>query len=310
MPAEFVQDTLDSVIAHMPAEECAICLLDNTPDGAFEDCSTGAVRRFYVRRAEVYPFADVPQSPLGPLWLEQMRILADLRTRYDFEIVLRLDTDALVTGHAPHRDIIVAARQNPDVGIFGAFTVRGDGKDKSADMKKVGRMLLSEMSIWRKRRKILRNLRYGLRALTLKRLYRKARRHGYEAGFTVTGGAAFITRGVVDRWAEMSMKAKSSIRYSELTDDVLFGLSVYAAGYRLAEAPAGIMGVNWVGLPFDPPEITRRGIKVIHSVKAADLAAQSEIRAHFKAVRESRQVELLTVAVVAVPPPLAAIPSA
>lgn len=303
MPVEFVQDTLDSVVAHIPASECAICLLDNTPSGEFEQCRTGDVPRFYVRRAEVYAFSDIPQSPLGPLWLEQMRVLADMRARYDFDVVLRLDTDALVTGDAPHREIIAAALQNPDVGIFGAFTVRGDGTDKSADMKKVGMILRSEMSIRRNKRNILRNFHYLLRALTLKRLYWKARRNGYEAGLTVTGGAAFITRRVVDRWADMKMGTKSSIRYSRLPDDVLFGLSVYAAGYRLSDAPGGVMAVNWIGLPFDPPEITRRRIKVIHSVKAADLAAQSEIRAHFKSARQSGQSAPIAVAVVAVPPP-------
>ena len=285
MPFQFVQDTVDSVLHNLPHDEAAVCIIDNTDDGLHSNLDTGQHERFYLPRSEVYPFTDVPQTVRGPFWVEQVRALAALRERYDYDVVLRLDTDALVTGPSPHRDILAASTQQPRAGIFGAFSERGDGTKKASDMYKVGEKLRYEMSIHRSRRQLLKKPARLACSLALKRLYWRARRNGYQAGYTVTGGAAFMMRPLIDRWCEMGLHRLDALRFSSLTDDVLFGLCTYAAGFYLSDGPPNILAVNWIGMPMSPIEVIARGVKVIHSIKTSELEEQNDIRKYFATIR-------------------------
>jgi hypothetical protein len=286
-PDRFFQDTLESVATYMPPDQSVLCLIDNTGDNRYDGFTCGDIDRIHIRRSDIYAYRDVPQSVFGPLWLEQMRVFAEVRRMVDFSLVLRLDTDALVTGPSPHCDILQAAEAMPGVGILGAFTVRGNGAPKIDDMREVGRSLQREMSLRKSRRRALRSFGSLRSSFALKKLYRHARRNGYELGLTVTGGAAFMTRSLIDRWIEMGLHELNALRFSRLTDDVLFGLCTYAAGHRLYDAPVGVMAVNWQGLSYPPEELTRRQIKVIHSTKAETVEEEAAIRQHFATARRN-----------------------
>lgn len=287
VPEDFVQDTINSVVAFFQPNECKICIIDNTVENRYENVDTGIIDKIYIRRKDIYDYKDVPQSIKGPLWLEQMRVFKKINNHYDYSVILRIDSDALITGPSPHLDILSGARAAPEVGIFGAFKVRGNGACKFDDMRHVGVLLQKEMSLKRYGPRALIRRGTTRRLLALKHLYNLAINNGYQSGFTVSGGAAFIMKSLVDRWIDMKLYNLSGIRFSKMPDDILFGLSTYAAGFKLDDAPVGLTGVMWKGLPYSPAEITRRGIKVIHSTKASSIEEEREIRQYFHGKRNN-----------------------
>lgn len=285
LPAEFVRDTLDSVAAFMPAETCAVCVLDSNDDRRFESLHAGDLRTFYIHASEVYEF---PASARiwAPLWLKQVRALLLMRERFDYDIALRLDTDAVLTGPSPHLDVLDLIAHAPDIGMVGAFSRQGDGSSKAFGTHEVGAQLASEL--WpHEAGDDSRTAEAGAVARQLRRLYELAEPNGYALGSNCTGGAFFMTRQLVDRWAEIGLQDLTDIRFSRAADDWLFGLAAYAAGLRLADGPGDVMAVNYRGLPVPLDQVRQRGVKIYHPVKLADdPGAQAEIRASFRRQRE------------------------
>lgn len=285
LPAEFVQDTLDSVAAFMPAEACAVCILDSNDDRRFEGFRAGDLPTFYVHASEVYEF-PASSRVWAPLWLKQIRTLLLMRERFDFDIALRLDTDAVLTGPSPHLDVLDFIGDGFDIGMVGAFSRQGDGSSKAFGTHEVGAQLASEL--WpQETGEDGRTVEASAVAVPLLRLYEVAQQNGYALGYNCTGGAFFMTRQLVDRWAEMELQKLTDIRFARAADDWLFGLAAYAAGLRLSDGPGEVIAVNYRGLPAPPDEVRERGVKIYHPVKLVDdPGAQAEIRASLRRLRE------------------------
>jgi hypothetical protein len=281
---EFVQDTVESV-AHYLGPNVVLCVLDDTDDGRFRSLDSGGLPLIYLRSADFYSYRDVAGSSFGPLWLKEMRVLDKLVREWRFDCILRLDTDALITGSRPEAVALEQFATDTTIGAVGAFTRRGDGTDKAESTARVGELLRFEASAWRNRRAILAQpARLGT-ARQLTQLLTRARSNGYVDGYTCTAAALFLRHSLVKRWSDMKLGEHSALRFAGVGDDVLFGLCTFAAGFRLADAAPGLMAINWKGLPMPVEKIDRQGVKIIHPVKTGVDAEQAEIRAFFAAKR-------------------------
>ncbi len=199
---------------------------------------------------------------------------------YDFEVLLKLDEDALVIGKRPEDDAIRLFRQNPNVGLIGSYKLdcNGDPRDFSGAAKKLYRD-----TSWQR---LLQNPRLYM---TFRRLLSRALVNGYETGENVQGGACFISAKCVRRLAEEELLLRKELRRSICDEDYIFPLLVRSIGMELGDFATGDlpMGVRWRGLPCSPQELLARRKKVIHSTRFWENMKEEEIRSFFRELRNS-----------------------
>jgi hypothetical protein len=272
---DFLKDTLDSVYHYIDPAELMVAVLD---DSRAELCAS---------LEEDYPESIVLKAPSlratdwqRPAFDKLLFALRVLLARVDFDVCLRMDTDALVIGANPHRDAIHFLEQRPDVGMVGAFTIRGDGTDKADAMAAKGKMLVSDTSWWR-------TLLKPKFAASLNSLMRAARQHGYRPGDMCTGGALLISRAVLERADKLGFLNLDGFGAARVGDDCLLSLLTCACGFRLADMPdnLNIFAVNWHGIPMPPEELVAKGKKIVHPVRTNDPAVEPKIRLYFRKKR-------------------------
>jgi hypothetical protein len=213
----------------------------------------------------------------GSLFGKQAYVLKRLLRQYRFDVLLRMDTDAIMIGDSPDQDVLTFLKQHPDVGMVGAFTRRGDGSDKKAANALKGQQLTREM-----------DLRNGLNNLalmrTLRRLVRRAETHGYKRGDMCTGGAYFMSSSAVLAMEQQGLFDLVGLSRSKLMDDALMALLCCAAGYRLSDLPedSDVLAVNWRGLPLPLETLLSRNKKIVHPIKDDDPAVEPRVRAYFQ----------------------------
>ncbi len=215
------------------------------------DDSGGVGTRWAVSR---YPEVDLLYNwrPRGfrHLLASLQRAYRHVLTRYDFEAILKLDTDALITGAGLDSEILASLRARPTVGMAGSRSW------PERDDANWARRLEGNMATWGP-------------------IIQQAERHGYRRGESVLGGAYVLSRRCL-----AALEAAGFLRLSpsgtRIAEDVTFSLFVRAAGYELHDlgGPEQPFALAWRDLPMPPREILARDKKVVHSVKytAPDLA--------------------------------------
>jgi hypothetical protein len=276
---EYLDDTIESVNHYIGHSNCTIAVIDDSRQNRF------AYLWNSFPNAVVIEAVDCPEaarsSTLGTLFTKQAHALKQLLRQYRFDILLRMDTDALMIGDAPHEDALRFVEARPDVGMIGAFKRRGDGSEKITAMAVKGRQLTKEM-------RLRKGLRHPGLVRTLRRLVRSAEGHGYVRGDMVTGGAFFMLPNAI-----MAMEAQGfldlELRHSRLMDDLLLALLCCAAGYRLADLPEDddVLAINWRGLPMPLETLVSRNKKLLHPVKSEDASLEPTVREYFRKRRVS-----------------------
>jgi hypothetical protein len=177
---------------------------------------------------------------------------------YRFDALLKIDTDALITGPGIDSDILAYLRANPEAGMVGSRSWR---EREDHEWRK---RLESEPAVWGS-------------------LIERAEKHGYQCGECVLGGAYVLSRGCVealDSHGYLGFKVSGT----PIAEDVVFSLLTKAVGLDLHEfaGPAQPFALAWQGLPMAPSEILVRGKKVIHSVKSTpgDLPTRTVFAIH------------------------------
>jgi len=201
---------------------------------------------------------------------------------YAFDVLLRLDSDALVIGHNPEKDAIGYFHQNPDNGIIGSYKTdcNGDPRDFSWPRNQ----LKKELSL----RALLTNPRKRLRGwFFLRKVFHQSRKHGYEAGEHCLGGAFFISRECVGRLYKNNLLSRQEISWTELGEDQILGLLIYSVGLRHGDFATGShpMGLRWRGLPCSPRDLINRKMKVTHSTRFFKDLSEQTIREYFREQR-------------------------
>ena len=206
---------------------------------------TGGVATWWALRG--YPEVDVLrnwrrrgfQHLLGSL----QRAYRHALERYVFQAVLKLDTDALLTGPGFDTDILALVQAHPTTGVFGSqsWRERQDGFWKER--------LEANLPMWGP-------------------IMERAERYGYQRGEAVLGGAYVVTHACL---AGLAREGFLRITPSgpRIAEDVAFSLFARALGYELLDVsgPSDPFALAYRGLPLPPRTLLAQGKKVVHSVK-------------------------------------------
>ncbi len=214
--------------------------------------------------------------------------LADAHVSY----VIKLDTDALVIGD--FRAALEHAFLSPNLGVCGACDrnfVGGRARDLSHWRRQL-RLACSPIQVriggGRPRLVFALTGRRARQRRFLRGAVRSAREHGYQLGEHCLGGAYAVSGAAARALAEGGALEDPTITVgSGLGEDVVLGLLVRAAGFRLDSlvAPGEPFALRHQGLLAAPEELVKRGHTIVHSVKSPDPEVERHLRQEFARLR-------------------------
>lgn len=263
----FVRDTLESA-AFWLGKDVPIVVLDNSGTG-MGPCAAADM-----------PAVDILTFPAacgvhGKLFVMLAQGLARILDRYDPEVVVRMDTDALVVGP----DLIERAQArfaaDPGLAGLGAWRISATGAPR--DFTTAAKALAHATA------------RTDESGLLVAGAVRMALAHDYTPGEHLLGGGCLLHRRGLDALEAMGVLEQPCLAALNVGEDVLFSLFIRAAGLTLGEfARAGEpLGCKWRGLPADPPTLQAQGRALVHSVRHFGRGwDEARIRAWFRAERD------------------------
>lgn len=266
-PRDDIDDTLASVVRYAGSER--ILVIDDTqgrgvnfthdnltilPATVGSDRITKAHGRLFVNLCAAYRYAI---------------------ERIEFDLLLRLDADALLIGGGLPEAAWTRFTESPGLGVLGSYRIGPDGRVR--DWEPAG---------WNIR--VTSGLR-GMRRPKARRVLRKllADADKYVLGEHVLGAATFYRREILDAMYERGYLELSELASLTIAEDHLFGLVAAATGFETGDfsGPEDPMAVRWKGLPASPADLIRTGKLVTHSVRSWQDMDEREIRDYFASMR-------------------------
>jgi hypothetical protein len=268
---EFVADTIDSIRFYAPMAR--IILVDDSRRGTA------------IELGERYQLTVLDARAHGAFGYLYLNLSDGFREalKQPFRILVRLDTDALISGSDFEAKAESCFQLDQHLGSLGSFRIgynRIGIRDRSWAKRQI--LIFLALRSWTKPRA-------GLMVFTL---LLRARRHGYRLGDAIMGGAAVYRYEAVAALDQAELLGRPELAETGLQEDYIFGFCLLSMGYQLGEFGNEYddlpMGVNWIGLPASPAELLQHGKSIIHSTKSFGAMDEEAIRKEFRAARESR----------------------
>ncbi len=267
----FVRDTLVSIRRFVP--ECRLIIMDDSGRGTGTAAAEGLHATIVPTRAP----DDPPFGKSGGLYLTLSRAFIEALTE-PFDLLLRIDTDALVVGGTFVRASCDAFAADPQLAVAGSDRDNRGGRSGPARAAIIRRLFNP--------RYVLRNPR---RAVRLWRLAYVARRNGYPLGSYVFGGVCVYSAPGLRSLHEHGLLELPELAALHLSEDHLFGLLITGTRGHLAELRRdgqSLMGTRWKQLPDSPEQLVADRRELVHSVRQWNNLGEAEIRDAFRALRE------------------------
>lgn len=258
-----LRDTIESVL-HYEGTDAKVVVADDHSI----DSRAGVVRRSF-------PQVDVVRSPwpssgafrIYPMLAGVVRACLE---RYEFEVLGKLDTDALMTGPGLGAYAASRFREDPTLGMIGTYRLRGDGMPEDYTLDQ-----------WLLARQIPRSR-------ALKELVEAARRGGY-TGEKCNGGPYFLSRTALEAAERQGLLQRRLPWWVVLGEDIRFTLVTMAAGFKLGSiggpGEPTMTGLNL--LPMAKEAVRSEGKLAIHSTRRGlHGESEEELRAWFRAIRQ------------------------
>ena len=273
----YVDDTINSIKYYFSCHYKLI-ILDDSHKGAGEEIS------------RLHPDAEIlkTEKNMGVnagLYINLCHAYQHALKQYKFDLLLKIDDDALVTGKAPDQEALQYFKEQPKMGMAGLHQTGekytnflGHQIDNSWPRKQ----LIKDTCTWKLIRRPIANL-------TLRKLFFKALRKGYEIGEHVQGGAYFMSWACLNKLNETQHLPNSNLGKVNLGEDHLLSLLTKLVGFKLGDLASGNLplGTAWRGLPASPEVLRARDKKIIHSVRSWQDLNEDQIRAYFKKFRQN-----------------------
>jgi hypothetical protein len=269
---EFVRDTIDSVWQFLPTARLIVI-----------DDSGGAVALPACANTTVIATSVGYQGLEGQLYRRLSLAFAEA-LRQPFDLLLRLDTDAVLLGGTFAQRAHEVFRENPRIGALGAYQRNYDGSLRSFSWP-----------AWRIRRMLTAEARHDpRRALRVAQLVLRAYRHGgYVRGEFVQGGATIYSPNAVRALERAGLLDDERLARAGMQEDHIFGLCLRSLGFEMLDFGAAgddlPFGLTWQGLPASPEQLVAAGKEIVHSTKFFGERGESEIRAVFRQTRRAQQ---------------------
>ena len=263
---EFVADTLESIRAFTP-EGTRVILV--------EDSRKGTAGR--IADALCVVVEAVAHGTLGALYLNLCEGFRAALSE-SFDVLLRIDTDALVAGEFAEVVHDYFAK-HPEIGSLGSYRMAWNNQPRSSSW--AARRLLRSMTLYAPIR--------PRTAVVAASTTAQAMRNGYTLGECIMGGVAVYSQRAVAALGEADLLPRRELARTDLQEDQIFGLALRSIGFGLAdfgtERDGLPFGVKHVGLPAHPDVLLAKGKALIHSTKRYEDLDEGQVRAIFAAAR-------------------------
>ena len=268
---DFILDTIRSFV-YYTSSTYRIILADDSHQGLGR------------RVQEEFPDMDVLLTKknggaMAGLYITLAEAFAHAVKNYDFEVLFKLDTDALVIGEEPEEEGSRLFARHPQTGIAGQYPLEYDGKPW--DLAWPRDRIMNGTMTWK-------FIKHPIANMLLRKLYLRALKHGYNTGESVFGGAYFMSPRFLRKLYDEKMLPNYTLRTLNMGEDHLFSLLAKANGFDLGNLSAGDQpfACAWKGLPAAPEELLARGKKVVHSTRGWNGQSEEDIRRFFREKRE------------------------
>lgn len=286
---EFVLDTLTSCRYHYPS--CGLLLLDDTGELHLREIISQTFSDITIYLLKSQPNLDKAYNSKGLLWAKTSECWLWAIQHLDFDFLIRIDDDSLIIKPGLEQELY-SASSNIKTGALGQFRLMPDGKAVNNSWPRQ-RFELEMNWAWvvqsRPRKQILARLRW---MITLRFLVYFAHLNDWALGEHITGGCIVLPRrtlAVFKRKHYLQLGAKM-LRTSELGDDHLISMLVYAAGMKCCciGSPTGSVGYRIDRLPVPLHDVPHSTFKIIHSVRTDGIYKERYIRVFLeKATRKT-----------------------
>lgn len=199
------------------------------------------------------------------------RTYAAALRRFRFDVLFKIDADALVTGPGLSARAVDAFAAEPAVGALGTCGMRADGtpEDYSYDA-----WVLAHERRWSR---------------SVREMHDAAVAGGY-TGAKVHGGVYALSRSALETARDAGRLPWDTPWWSLIGEDTAISLVIWASGRRCASwgAPGEPTASGQGFLPIEKEDVVRDGILAIHSVRRGSRGeTEPELRAWFRAQREA-----------------------
>jgi hypothetical protein len=276
--AQNVLDTIDSIMFYSGAEMTLIIVDDHTDDGTYAALQSVKDKRIVLlRNAKGFGYAGLQVSTA--------RALQECARRGPFDLVLRIDTDALVTGSQVCNLARGFLERNPHVGICGRHMIDYSGRSKRYDMHT---------------RTMIERVGFPPRADRheggIGWIANLALRNGWGLGENIFGGAYFLRFECVRRMIDMGFFENIEDPRTWISEDVFFTMCALATGYDRAHfaAPTAPLALTFECMPALAADLKTAGMEIIHSVDKGPRTSAAENggltpREYFRRFRKAGQ---------------------
>jgi hypothetical protein len=273
---EAALDTLASAVYYLDRSRVIVAVDDTSGFGDFGERAQELSPDIVVR-----PAPEEAAGGYGGLWVKIASGYQWVLDRYVPEVIVRLDTDALIIGAGIEERAAREFARSPDAGLLGSYRIGADGGAR--DWSEAARRLRAETG--------LRGLRAPARWAQLRELLQLAKANGYDPGEHALGGSYIHSRRAAANIHANGWFAVPSLASSLLGEDQIMALVTVAAGYRVADfgRPGDPMALRWKGLPSHPQDLLDGHKLVTHSVRSWGSLGEAEIRDIFRSARVLRR---------------------
>ena len=270
--ADFIADTIESFIFYTRSAY-KIIFVDDSYQQVGEQVKN------------IFPEADIiytpkPMGGMSGLYINLAHAYKYSLEHYDFDLIFKLDTDALIIGKEPEKEALQMFKNYPEIGIAGQYPYQYSGKPWDRGWPRA-RILNGTLS-WRYFRRPVANI-------LLRKLFIKAIDNGYRPGESVFGGAYYISKNALMKLDNEGLLPFNKLKNLNLGEDHLFALLIKSSGFHLGDLSSGNLpfACAWKGLPASPEELYFRKKKIIHSVRRWANMTENDIRNYYKEKRSS-----------------------
>lgn len=266
-----VGDTIESINFYV-SSSFRIILADDSQKG------TGEKIRQHFKDIDVVETGE-SMGKLCGLYITLCLAFRYALKHYEFDALLRMDTDALIIGPSPDKEALDLFHRNSTIGIAGQYPLDYQGHPWDISWPRA------------KLRRSLHTFRFFKRPLvhaTLFPRYLRALRQGYVRGESVFGGACFFSYACLKALLAAGLLPARHLKELRLEEDHLFAILVKSLGFELASLSGeGLpMGCAWKGLPASPEKLMSDGKKIVHSTRYWEHMQEDEIRTIFRQHRK------------------------
>ena len=275
-PLEYVLDDM-AAIKYYFGPDHKVVIDDNSR------CGKGAAIQ------QTYPDIDIVPGDYVGMWSKLYcnigKSIQHACDSYTFDVLLRMDADALIIGPRPEDDAIAFFKQHPEHGIIGGYQFK---YSEEAVYQGVLGWWPQNISIALQAFNPLSWLVPAWPGYEFRQVVLRAVHNGYSIGHQINGGAYFMSYACAMRLRKAGVLVHPKLAQLRLTEDILVSILVESVGFSMGNFTLGDdtpFALEWGGMPTAPQELIQRKKKITHSVKSWQDLTQPQIRAIFAASR-------------------------